>query len=144
SYDPVNKLVNFAVFDSELKTFSVQLQYIGNNPSDFRFLRADITPNAATLWTTYSLPISSFAVTTLTGNPPDVPSNIQFWIGGDPANPGSSWGFDSGNVMMLDNLSYSVVPEPNTLVLVLWGGLFFGCFYFRPHSQRRFTSSPTV
>lgn len=124
-YDAPNTFLNFDAFVSELKPFSLQLGFPAS-PSDVRVLQADITPNTANSWISFSLPLSSFAVRTLTGNPLNIPTEIQFSISGDPADPTSSWGFDSGNVLMLDNLSYSIVPEPSDLILIAIGSLLLG------------------
>ena len=112
-YDPARTFVSFDAFASKLKPFWVKLYYNGGSYVDTRNLQVDVNPPAAGSFQHVSIPLSSFAVTWLTGNPPSVPTAIEFGIRGITTNAALSWGFDSNNVLLIDNLSYVVVPALN-------------------------------
>jgi hypothetical protein len=108
-YDPARTYVNFEASISKLKPFYVKLEYLGGD-MDIRNLEIHLTPTVVDSFQRYSIPLSSFAVTYVSGSPPDVPTVVSFGIGIDGTNYYAAWGSGSNNVLMIDNLSYFVVP----------------------------------
>ncbi len=93
--------------------------------ADNRNLEVDVTPRVAGSFQSFAVPLSSFSTTSLTGNPPNAPTWMSFAIGGDPANPASTWPCSSNDVVMLDNIAYAIAPQlsivaSNAGTVVLW------------------------
>jgi hypothetical protein len=112
-YDPTRTFVNFDAFVSRLKPFWVRLGYNGSPYPDTRDLQIDVNPTVVGAFQSFSIPLSSFSVTWLTGNPAPLPTMIEFGIRGILTNSALSWGYDSNNVLMIDNLTYVVEPAPS-------------------------------
>jgi hypothetical protein len=113
TYDSGRTFVSFDASVSKLKPFWVKLEYDGSSYQNARNLQIDVSPTVVGSFQSFSIPLASFAVTWLTGNPPDLPTYVEFGIRGDLSNGALSWGLDSNNVLMVDNLSYFVVPASN-------------------------------
>jgi hypothetical protein len=112
-YDPERTFLSFDALASKLKPFSVRLEYVDQGGSfATRDLWITVTPTNAGTFQHYSIPLTAFSTTYLSGNPPDYPTAVYFFIAGDPATPDTSWGFDTNNVLSVDYLSYTVFPPP--------------------------------
>ena len=91
-------------------------------------LSTDVDPSGVGSFQHFSLPLSSFSVVALVGTPPELPAQIDSGISGNTTDPATSWGFDAGNTLQIDNISYAVVPEPRVVAL---GALCVAALFLR-------------
>jgi hypothetical protein len=124
-YDPARIYINFEASVSKLRPFWVKFTYVGGS-TDIRNVIISVTPTLTNSFQPYSMPLSAFTVTILRGNPPDAPTSVIFGIGFAWPGIDAPWGYDTNNVLMIDNLSYVVVPPPLNIsssdgnVIVSW------------------------
>ena len=126
-YDPAQCVLSFDARVSEAKPFYVWLSFHDEEYSVLSDLEVMLTPQRANEWTTWILPVSSFDADPGSPFPPGVLPDIHFGLRNDGL-PWSemTWGNDSGNVLAIDNLAYSVVPEPSPIRLALLVVLLVG------------------
>jgi hypothetical protein len=125
TYDTNSTFLRFDAWVSIAKPIHIRLYY--NSQTSFfdtRNLEIDVTPSVAGAFQSFSIPLSSFSVTWLTGNPPNAPTSLYFAMRGDPTNS-TIWPCASSDVMMLDNVAYAIssplaITQSGSGAIVSW------------------------
>jgi hypothetical protein len=110
-YVPERTYLSFDAWVSKLIPFRVRLEYTDSAPS-VRDLETYVYPSVVGSFERFVVPLSSLSQTFFLGNPPDNPTSFVVYMDGYPSATNAMWGYSSGNVLSIDNVSYYVLPPP--------------------------------